>query len=616
MAKIDFPSNPIIGQQHTEGTVTWEWTGSVWDLVCEPVPFPETNYIGVSPIDVAVVNGPNGDKEVTVSHDDSGVTPGTYNKVTIDQKGHITDAENVAEQDNFVRVLKIPSSEINFNNDIKDEIAAYINQMNPPLVIDETDSKWNVVIEGSIPAILDPNTEINVWLDNTGSMTDVLTPLVNMVTSCLKDLLLPVYGDETTYDARVKVRTFTNFNTSVNGQSVSFIGKPDRNNEAATERTLYMLDTLGSTEEISRVINFVFQDEANPIYHTVQFGGLRTPTYDSDVLALRSSINSISDPNYYYGVIYQLSAGTSFDNAFKAFLQAITTGTGNFSGTNGISDLVEDGKISVQYDLQKSSSPGFYLNLIRDTMISLGFSNVGSIESISCFQAISGQIITSCTGSLGNVDVINVSGGSGSGYYFTLNGAATQYVPGTGASALANGTYSVRIYDAAGNNYLLGNAVVNCATPLTGTVTQSCLSPTGTNGNIDVIDVSGGSGSGYYFTLNGAGSHTPEVGISGLADGSYSVVLYDGAGTSVSLGTVTISCLQTYNINRYLCGTCTMIGTGAVAYNPSLPLVIGGFYILTNGEIAEVTGISTFSITHTISDVLTYYSSCSSVPCL
>lgn len=676
MPKIDFPLSPTIGQQYTEGGVTWEWTGSVWNLVCETTPLPETTYIGEDPIQVDVVTEPDGDKEITISHENSGVaagtynkvtvnvkghvtsgtneettyigegpisideqvvvggkevtishdnstvTPGTYNKVTVDEKGHITAAENVDEQDNFVRVLRIPSSAINFNNDIKDEIVAYINQMDPPLVIDDTDSKWNIVIEGTIPGLLDSTTEINVWFDNSGSMNGVLEPIVNMVTSCLKDLLLPIYGDEATYDARVKVRSFTNFNTTVNGQSVSFVGKPDRNGQSADERTLYMLDTLGSSTEINRVINFVFQDEAQAsapppeVYHKVPFDGLRTPAYDADVLALRTSINSISDPNYYYGVIYQLSAGTTTENAFKAFLQAITTGTGNFSGTNGISDFVTDGKIAVQYDLLKSTSPGYYLNLIRNTMISLGFVNVGSTESITCFQAITGQIVTSCSGSLGNVDVINVTGGSGSGYYFTLNGGVTQYIPGVGAAGLANGTYSVRIYDAAGNNYLLGSAVINCTTPLTGTATQSCLDSTGTNGKIDVTGVSGGSGSGYYFTLNGTGSYTPGTGVSGLTDGNYSVVLYDGAGTSVSLGVVTISCLQTYNINRYLCGTCTMIGTGAVTYNPSLPLVIGKFYILTNGEIAEITGLSTFSVTHTISDVLTYYDSCASAPCL
>lgn len=594
MPKINFPSSPTVGQQHSEGGNTWEWTGSVWNLVCQTDPLPETTYIGVSPIDVDVVPELNGDKEVTISHensgvtpgtynkvtvnnkghvtsgvnetttyvgegpisvdeqavtggkevtishDNSGVTPGTYNKVTVDAKGHITSAQNVDEQNNFVRVLRIPSTAINFSNDIKDEIVAYINQMNPPLVIDETDSKWNVVIDGIIQGVLDSFTEINVWFDNSGSMTSALEPIVNMVTSCLKDLLMPIYGDETTYNARVKVRSFTNLSTTVNGQSVSFIGKPNRNGQSAEERTLYMLDTLGSGPTITRVINFVFQDEAQSAYHEVPFGGTRTSLYDTDILALRTSLSLFSNPDYYYGVVYQLSSGSATDNAFKAFLQAVELGTGNFSGTNGLASYVSSGNIDFQYDLSKTGTSSYYLNLIRSTLVSLGFANVNPVEGVTCFVPITGTIATGCvnaSGTNGTVNVTGVSGGSGSGYYFTLNGGVTQYVPGVGASGLADGNYTVRIYDGAGNNYALGTAVVSC----------------------------------YVAPPN------------------------------------------TYNFNKYLCGTCTINGTGAVEFNAAV--VVGKFYVLTNGEIAEITGLATNPVTHTLLDPLTSYNSCAEAPC-
>lgn len=622
MPTINFPSSPVINQTYTEGQNKWVWTGSVWDLVCDPTPLPQTTFSGTAPIDVNVVTEPDGDKQVTVSHNNSGVSPGVYNKVTVDAKGHVTSGEFVDEQNNFVRVLRIPSDQINFTNDIKDEIAAYINQMNPPLVIDKTDSKWNVVIDGAPSGILDSATEINVWFDNSGSMGDALQPLVNMVSSCLKQLLLPIYESETVYNQRVKVRSFTNFTTAVNGKTVSFLGKANRGGQSAEERTLYMLDTMGSSTDITRVINLVFQDESNAaapppeVYHKIPFDGVRTSIYDADLALLRASLDAVKNSNYYYGVIYQLSQNTSSDNAFKAFLQAISNGTGNFSGTNGISDLVASGEISIQYDLLKNGTSSYYLNLIRNTMISLGFNNVGDTSSINCLLPITGQIVTSCTASLGNINVISVSGGTGTGYYFTLNGGETQYNLVSGATGLTNGTYSVRIYDSDGNNFLLGNAVTNCVTPLVGTATQSCLNNSGTNGKIDVTGVSGGSGSGYYFRLNGGVTqYIPGTGATGLSDGSYTVVLYDGAGTSINLGTLNISCIQTYNINRYLCGTCTTVGTGAVAYNPSQPLQVGKFYLLTNGQVAEVTGISNFPVSYVVSDVLSYWDSCSLVPC-
>ena len=30
MAAIDFPNSPTTGQLFTEGDITWEWTGTVW----------------------------------------------------------------------------------------------------------------------------------------------------------------------------------------------------------------------------------------------------------------------------------------------------------------------------------------------------------------------------------------------------------------------------------------------------------------------------------------------------------------------------------------------------------------------------------------------------------
>jgi hypothetical protein len=551
---------------------------------------------------------------IAISHANSGVTPGVYNRVTVDARGHVTTAENVDDQNNFVRVLKIPGYMINFDNDIKDEIAAYISQMNPPLVIDDTDSKWNVVIEYSDPSILDSSTEINVWFDNSGSMDNVIQPLLNALNSCLRSLLLPIYGDSATYNQRVKINTFSPATISINGNNLTFTGKAS----GATERTFQIMNTMGSSVSITRVINLVFQDEANNTYHATPFNGVVTSNYSSDLTSLKSAISSRPDPSYYRSVLYHLSSGAGDSNAvaFKNMLQAATAGTGNFSGANSITQLVSDGKIRIEYDRQRSNSSNYYLNLIRDTLISMGFTNIGPVESLTCLVPITGTVVTSCTsGTTGIINVINVTGGSGPEYFFTLNGTTTQYTLSAGAT-VANGTYAVRIYDGSGNNYLLGNAVVNCATPLVGTASSSCSAGTNGSGSINVTGVSGGSGTGYYFRLNGAATqYVPGVPVTGLADGSYTVVLYDGAGTSRNLGTLNITCTQTYNINVLFCGTCTQFRTGAVAYNPAFPLIVGKFYILSTGDVAQVTGLSTFAVTDTIPNTFSYYDSCAAVPC-
>jgi hypothetical protein len=613
MAAINFPSSPTVGQIHIEGGNKWEWTGSTWDLVCDPL--PETTYVGVDPIEVDIDVDSGGNKEVTISHKDSGVTPGTYNKVTVDAKGHVTDAENVDEQDNFVRVLRIPAYAINFENDIKEEIADYISQMDPPLVIENTDSKWNVVIEYGDPEILDSNTEINVWFDNSGSMSNVIQPLANALNSCLKSLLLPIYGDSTTYDLRVKVNTFTPENISINGNNVSYSGK----STDSLERTFQVLNTMGSSDEITRVINLVFQDEAEPIYHTTPFSGAITSAYSTDLTAFKSSIALRPNKDYYKGVIYHLSSGPSNADAvaLKGMLQAAAAGIGNYSGSNSITQLITDGRIRIEYDRQKSNDSYYYLNLIRDTLISMGFTNIGPAESLTCLVPITGIIVTSCTTSTtGTINVINVAGGSGSGYYFRLNGAVTQYPIATGATGIANGSYTVRIYDGEGNNYAIGTAVISCSTPLVGTAAASCTGGTNGSGSINVTGVSGGSGTGYYFTLNGGTTqYAPGTPVTSLTDGSYTVVLYDSVGASLNLGILNISCTQTYNINVLFCGTCTQFRTGAVAYNPAFPLIVGKFYILSTGDVAQVTGLSTFAVTDTIPNTFSYYDSCAAVPC-
>jgi len=54
------------------------------------VTIPTTTYTGINPIVVTSSVDINGDISVTISHTESGVTPGTYNSVTVDAYGHIT----------------------------------------------------------------------------------------------------------------------------------------------------------------------------------------------------------------------------------------------------------------------------------------------------------------------------------------------------------------------------------------------------------------------------------------------------------------------------------------------------------------------------------------------
>ncbi len=173
--------------------------------------------------------------------------------------------------------------------------------------------------------------------------------------------------------------------------------------------------------------------------------------------------------------------------------------------------------------------------------------NLGN-ATVSCYVAPTGTVTNSCTGTgtaSGKITITSPSGGTGTGYYFTLNGnEATTYATGTtGATGLADGSYVVRLYDSIGNETLLSTESIACYVAPTGTVTVSCPGSDGVSGKITVTSPANGSGAGYYFTLNDAGTYsTGATGATGLADGSYVVKLYDGAGNMSNLGTSNVSC--------------------------------------------------------------------------
>jgi hypothetical protein len=611
-----------VGFLRRSGTNTWFLDSSEYSV---------TSYTGSHPIIVTVNSGPGGSTQVTASHADSGVVPGTYNKLTVDAKGHVVDAENVPEQDNFVRVLRIPSSAINFTNNLKDEIATYINQLDPPLVINENESKWNIIIEGILPNVINDKTEINLWFDNSGSMDAAFPGLVTMVRSCLKALLLPIYNnDESLYNSRVRVFTFTDSTYSIYGESVSFTGKTA--GTAARERTFWILNTLGTTNEISRVINLVFQDEAEGDYYpgSVTFDpntnyGAVTADYIADTLELNTTLGSLQDSNYYKGVIYQMETATPVlgRQNFRALLAAATGSQGLYTGSASLEALVTAQQLFVEHGVNITTNADYYLNLLSNTLRNtLGITNIGDIDSITCYQPVSStstQVLVYCSGNGGVIEVSNVVGGTPP-YNYTYTTGSTEsslLAVGVPATSIPNGTYSVRVYDA--NNYrftVRNNLQIDCTvSPLVGTAGFTCNDTTGQSAQLSVTGVSGGTGVGYYFTLNGSSTQyliTNGSGTVTVPDGFYTVTLFDqGSSVSVTLGTVGVNCKTNYSIRVYECGTCNILGTGFVEYNPNTPLQTGKFYKLTNGNVAEILALTVGTVTHVVSDLLTYFDSCS-----
>ncbi|SKB32576.1 hypothetical protein SAMN05660776_0406 [Salegentibacter holothuriorum] len=203
---------------------------------------------------------------------------------------------------------------------------------------------------GGPPPVIDQDTEIYIYFDSSGSMNSTLSPLQTMRNTLLKDALLPLYGnDEDEYDAKVRVI------------------------ENGTEGTFDMLNIEGDTPD-GNVIAVVFQDEAETTYHSGQAiwdeNSTRTANFDNDMSVLRGRLASFP-MNYYRGIIFQVNTQghPAFDN-FEELIHAVEDGTGNYSGSNGLSDRNE---FAYVYEVNGGDTAQYYTDLLVQTLQDLGY---------------------------------------------------------------------------------------------------------------------------------------------------------------------------------------------------------------------------------------------------
>jgi hypothetical protein len=210
--------------------------------------------------------------------------------------------------------------------------------------------------------VVDEQTEINIFFDNSGSMNTTFVPLNTMKNTILKTCLLPFYNnDSDLYDQRVKVLNMNQ--TTIGGVNCD-------------ERGFRCLATTGTTTNITKVINLVFQDEGNNVYYNIFVPSWtittpRRPGFDLDMGYLRNTlINNQSTPNYLKGIFFRVATLGSQSDTLRALLVAVKDGNGNYSGTNGLSDRNE---ITYELDVIPSSTPQYYANVIVNSLNSLGY---------------------------------------------------------------------------------------------------------------------------------------------------------------------------------------------------------------------------------------------------
>ena len=237
---------------------------------------------------------------------------------------------------------------------------------------------------------VDENTYIDIWFDDSGSMNTTEDDLNSMVNAAysnsngLRKLLQDFYATGQT-EGQGNTNTTTNgkdtYEDKVRVRDISSLGS------GATERTWNCLNNggagfgTGSSDPFpsaSKVLVFMFQDEAQAVYHSDTNAGNRTSQHDTDIGDLRTTITNLNntDSSFYRANVFQVATSTTGQFAvFKQYLQNCQNGTGNYSGTNGLSDM--SGNVGFTYDVvpnnDSSTTSGYYTNLIKTAMENLGY---------------------------------------------------------------------------------------------------------------------------------------------------------------------------------------------------------------------------------------------------
>ena len=179
-----------------------------------------------------------------------------------------------------------------------------------------------------------PDTIINIWFDNSGSMNSTLAPLRSMVANNLKSTLLPYYENKVAkYDTNVNVRNFAKHEDSI------YLGGYDM-----------------VRDDSKNVINIMFQDEANN--RTIK-------QFASSVDYLKTGLSQNNkNAAIFFHVTY---AHTRYYQTWKKTLEDLESNLNNTSYA---------AQTDFNYDTIAGSTSAYYANLIDQALTRLGLPKV------------------------------------------------------------------------------------------------------------------------------------------------------------------------------------------------------------------------------------------------
>ncbi|MEE9440033.1 MAG: gliding motility-associated C-terminal domain-containing protein [Saprospiraceae bacterium] len=220
------------------------------------------------------------------------------------------------------------------------------------------------------------------------------------------------------------------------------------------------------------------------------------------------------------GTVSNISCGS-----LGAIDVTVTGGSGNFT----YSWIPDQGNVEDLSDLQAGSYT-LTVNDVTTGCSSLPTAFVVMEDDIADIVINSVIVDETCQSSNGSI-ALSVTGGCAS-YDYMWSLASIGNTPN--ASGLLGNTYSVTVTDSKGTTQV-GSFVVDSDTPLVEATTALIVPSNGASGSI-TVDLSGGT-EPYTYNWAGPGGTFPNSNmISGLSVGSYTLVVVDGNGCSMSFG--------------------------------------------------------------------------------
>ena len=200
----------------------------------------------------------------------------------------------------------------------------------------------------------DGNLWIMMHVDGSGSILETRKSLEEMRGTIMKQALLPYYlNDENLYNRRVVV---------VDGNG---------------ERTLQFFKEATKKDN---VLAFVFQDEAQPIYHMPNFNKEPEEKYLEDLKSLKGGLGGYG--GLYRGVMFQVDRGRTHAKSFKEFVGNAWRGEGYLSGANLKKYYWEENRHHIKnhdgvvfsdvYHVKDDADPQYYMNLIFEASRKVG----------------------------------------------------------------------------------------------------------------------------------------------------------------------------------------------------------------------------------------------------